>query len=79
MDLAGLSETFEKDTALNIDKFISREKIYRALFAIERDHNISSQELSVKLGFRQYKKFSSEFRNTILIKPDQYIDLKRKY
>lgn len=73
-----ISRRFENDIKISINKFISRERIYRAVFAIDRNPDISVIELSVKLGFREYQNFIREFKNLILLTPDRYINIRKR-
>lgn len=75
---SALSRAFEKDLNIGINAYILREKIYRALFAIDRGMAVSSCELSQKLGFSKCENFVRAFKRMVLITPDRYIELKKK-
>lgn len=73
-----ISGRFENDIKISINKFISRERIYRAIFTIDRNPDISVNELSIKLGFREYQNFIGEFKNLLLLTPDRYINIRKR-
>lgn len=77
VELSKLKQAFKNDMNLSINKFIKREKVYRAVFAIEQNRVISTQSLSKKLGFPRLSHFSREFKKMMLIDPDRYIHLKK--
>ena len=73
-----LLKIFETDQRISLSRFILREKIRRAFFILEKDHTISIEELSRKLGFRQTNDFSREFKKFIAIEPTKFKNLKNK-
>lgn len=73
-----LCTRFRKDQDVRLQKYIQREKIYRAFFMIEKNNWISDSKLSKKLGFRSPGTFNREFKSIFLICPKRYLDLKRK-
>lgn len=72
-----LSRCFETDQKISLGDFILREKIYRAIFILEKDFEISIAELSRELGFTQLDDFVREFRVIIAIDPEKYRDLRK--
>ena len=72
-----LTQNFNVDQKISLTDFILREKIYRAVFILEKNHNISIKELSNNLGFREVKDFVREFRSIIAIEPDKYRNLRK--
>jgi AraC-like DNA-binding protein len=78
IEASTLRKAFEQDLHIGIDDYILREKIYRALFAIDRGMAVSSRELSQKLGFSKCENFVRAFKRMVLITPDRYIELKKK-
>ncbi len=73
-----LATTFEREQHISLAQYILREKIYRALFIIEKNHKITDSELAARLGFTEYAVFDREFRKFFLIEPAKYIDLRKK-
>jgi AraC-like DNA-binding protein len=73
-----LSREFKAAQKVDLDRFILKERLHRAFFMIEEDREVSGRELSVQLGFAQFKSFCREFKNLFLIDPDRYIHLRRE-
>jgi transcriptional regulator GlxA family with amidase domain len=71
-----LTEIFETHQPLALNHFISREKIYRAVFMLEKNPLTSIEGLSTQLGFCQIDDFVMEFQNHIFIDPYRYKELK---
>lgn len=71
-----LTEIFKTHQPIALNYFISREKIYRAIFMLEKNPLISIEVLSTQLGFCQIDDFVMEFQNHILIDPYRYKELK---
>lgn len=76
---ADLCRQFEKDQSMSLERFIQREKIYRALFIIEKNRDISERTLAAQLGFNNSQDFADEFETHLLVKPHKYIYLKKKH
>jgi len=75
---AYLLKIFETDQRICLSRFISREKIRRAFFILEKDHAMSIEGLSRKLGFCQANDFAREFEKFLAIEPTKFKDLKNK-
>jgi AraC-like DNA-binding protein len=71
-----LVRTFKIQQCIPLDRFITREKIHRAVFILEKDHSISIEALSKKLGFPRLKDFIMEFEHYLLIDPHRYKELR---
>ena len=71
-----LAETFKIQQCIPLDRFITREKIHRAVFILEKDHSISIEALSKKLGFPRLKDFVMEFEHYLLIDPHRYKEIR---
>jgi AraC-like DNA-binding protein len=76
-DRSYLSRNFKIEQEISLNDFILREKIYRAVFLLEKSHDISIEELSNKLGFRKVEDFVKEFSSIIAIEPDKYRNLRK--
>jgi len=73
-----LSRAFKKEQRLSITGFISREKVYRALFILDKDQQKPIEELSQELGFPHIEDFILEFKKHIAIDPVRYRDIKKQ-
>lgn len=73
-----LSRAFKKEQRLSITGFISREKVYRALFILDKDQQKPIEELSQELGFNRIEDFVLEFKKHIAIDPVRYRDIKKQ-
>jgi len=71
-----LAEIFKTHQPIALNHFISREKIYRAVFMLEKNPSTSIEGLSTQLGFCQVNDFAVEFQNHIFIDPYRYKELK---
>ncbi len=72
-----LSRSFKIDQQMSLSDFILREKIHRAVFILDRNHEQSVQELSDTLGFYREEDFVVEFKNYIAVDPGRYRDLRK--
>ncbi len=70
-----LCREFEIEQETTLAQFIEREIIHRAVFALERDQDISIQDLAKKLSFENVEDFESKFEKYLLIKPGRYKEL----
>jgi len=70
-----LTEDFRKYQNQSITSFIEREIIHRALFKLERDIDITIDELSNRFGFSTTEDFEITFKKYILVKPSRYKEL----
>lgn len=74
---AYLRRKFKTAQKMTLEKFILREKMHRATFILENEHEISLERLSAELGFSRTDHFVMEFENYLAINPDKYRELKR--
>ncbi len=70
-----LSQRFKIDQKISLSQFINREKIYRAIFILDRDHEISVETLARRLGFPGVENFVNKFESILPIKPEKYQEL----
>lgn len=70
-----LQETFKTGRNIALERFITREKIHRAVFILEKNHVLSIEEISKKLGFPKADDFVMEFREYLAIDPHNYKEL----
>jgi AraC-like DNA-binding protein len=77
LDLLNLTRAFESGQHISLDRFIVREKMYRAFFQIEKNHGITIEELAKKMGFLQTGEFAKEFETLFFIDPGKYKELVR--
>ncbi|MDQ1350043.1 MAG: Helix-turn-helix protein [Acidobacteriota bacterium] len=71
-----LLKTFSMQQSLTLKRFITREKIHRAVFIMEKNQAISVEELSNKLGFPRSDDFIMEFQDYLAIDPHRYKELR---
>lgn len=71
-----LLKTFLLQQSLSLKRFITREKIHRAVFILEKNQAISVEELSNKLGFSRPDDFVMEFQDYLAIDPYRYKELR---
>lgn len=72
-----LGQRFKRDQKISLGDFISREKIHRAIFILETQHDKSIADLSKELGFTSKKEFATKFENYLAISPAGFRDLKK--
>lgn len=72
-----LSRCFKFEHNIPLRDFISREKIYRALFILDKDHEKSIPELAGELGFIRVEDFAREFENQFAIAPERYRHIRK--
>jgi transcriptional regulator GlxA family with amidase domain len=77
LDLVKMTRAFESDQHISLDRFINREKMYRAFSLIEKNHGITIEKLAKKMGFLQTREFAKEFESLFLIDPEKYKELVR--
>lgn len=73
-----LSQSFKIDRNITLSKFVKREKIHRALFILEKEHDKSIRELSGELGFLKVKDFIMAFKSHVAIAPEKYRELRKQ-
>jgi AraC-like DNA-binding protein len=71
-----LLKTFRTQQNIALKRFITREKIHRAIFILDKNQAISVDELSHKLGFHKTAEFSLEFQSYLAIDPYRYRELR---
>jgi hypothetical protein len=57
LDSLKMTRVFESDQHISLDRFIVREKMYRAFFLIEKNHGITIEELAKKMVQRNLRLF----------------------
>lgn len=75
IDRAYLSRVFKSTLRISLTRFIKREKLYRAFFALEKEQDINVRDLSDRLGFPGIRSFEREFECFFLVKPGRYKEL----
>lgn len=70
-----LQESFKTEQNIALERFITREKIHRAVFILEKNQLLSVEEISGKLGFPRSDDFITEFREYLAIDPHKYKEL----
>lgn len=73
-----LSWSFKDKQNISISNFILREKIYRAMFILDKHHDTSIDELSMMLGFLKVEDFVNEFEKHLAIEPKRYLEIMRR-
>ena len=77
VDVEKLSDMFEKERFISISKFIEREKFNNSFLIIDRNPNISIEELCKTVGFSK-KKLNKLYKSQFLVSVGQYIDLAKQ-
>jgi transcriptional regulator GlxA family with amidase domain len=67
-----LSREFLLDQKITFERFVEREKLYRAAFALEKERYITVRSLSGRLGFATVHDFVKTFEEYFLIDPQRY-------
>lgn len=75
LDPVKMPHIFEADQRISLDRFILREKMYRAFSLIEKNHEMTIEQLARKMGFLQTSEFAREFETFFLIDPGKYKEL----
>lgn len=73
-----LDKAFRRTLRISLTGFIKREKLYRALFALETEPLITIEDLAKRLGFTAGKAFEKEFEGFFLVAPQKYKELVKK-
>lgn len=73
-----LNGLFKKNLRLSLAGFIQREKLYRAISALENEPDISIKSLAERLGFPTLHDFKKAFAALILMSPGRYKKLIKK-
>ena len=71
-ECAFLSQEFLLDQKITFERFVEREKLYRAAFALEIEGYITVGSLSKRLGFVTVRDFVKTFEDYFLIDPRRY-------
>jgi AraC-like DNA-binding protein len=71
VDVKNLSDRFEKERFISISKFIEREKFNNSFLIIDRNPNISIEELCKTVGFSK-KKLNKLYKSQFLVSVGQY-------
>ncbi|MCK5055749.1 MAG: hypothetical protein KAT34_03790 [Candidatus Aminicenantes bacterium] len=71
-ECAFLSQDFLLDRRITFERFVEREKLYRAAFAFEIERHITVGALSKRLGFATIRHFAKAFEDYFLIAPQRY-------
>jgi AraC-like DNA-binding protein len=72
VNLSFLLREFEQDQDISLDDFLVREKIHTAIFLIEKDREITDDQLASRLGFTSVNQFIDAFESYIFVTPDKY-------
>lgn len=71
-DSALLANEFELGQNITFEKFVLREKVHRAIYALEQEEDITISNLARRLGFTTTYDFSFAFEKYFLICPRRY-------
>ncbi|MFC2156062.1 hypothetical protein ACFLRB_06205 [Acidobacteriota bacterium] len=71
-ECAFLSQEFLLYQGITFERFMEREKLYRAVFALEIDRYLTVGGLSKRLGFTTVRNFVKTFEDYFLIDPWRY-------
>ena len=72
-----LHRSFKMKQNITLEHFITREKIHRAIFILEKNHPISIEDLSRQLGFKSCEDFKKEFEHYLAISPQRYREIRQ--
>lgn len=67
-----LSQEFLIDRKISFERFVEREKLFRAAFALETEQQVTVRGLSKRLGFATVRDFVKPFEDYFLIDPQRY-------
>jgi two-component system response regulator YesN len=76
IDRSKLSREFKKQKKMTLDKFLTKEKMFRAAFMLVTDENATIKEVSQRLGFCTCDYFIRVFRDYFGTVPGRYKELK---
>jgi len=74
-DIPSLHRALLADQKITLPWFLTRERLHRALFLMDRRQDLSVQEVAENVGFLELAKFSQAFRDYLLISPHRYKEL----
>jgi len=77
LDIQILCSSFKSERGISLDNFISKEKIYRAVYAFENNLNKSIEDIAGELGFGGVDIFCMEFEKVLYIGPHLYKNIKK--
>ena len=63
---------------ITLPNFILKEKLKEAFFTLEKDKEVSIEELSKDLGFLEVQDFNLEFEKYFAIVPGKFRDIRKK-
>lgn len=72
-----LSRCFKKAHGMSVTDFLRREKIHRAVFILDKDHDKTIERLASELGFYRVDDFIAEFEKRLAIHPERYRYLRK--
>lgn len=70
-----LSKEFELNLKITFEKFVAREKVHRAAFALEKEKDIAIEKLAKRLGYTTIREFELAFEDYFLVEPQMYREL----
>ena len=79
LDSEKIAQTFNiaENLKAELQAFIERERIHRAVRIIEEDLGNDCAELAIKLGYRDLSVFRASFKDVFLVEPEIYITLRK--
>ena len=78
VDESFLSKQFEKERKITLSEFILREIMYRAVYILKKEREISVEDIAKKFRYPAVEDFVREFEKYFLVKPGRYRELKLK-
>ena len=78
VSLPYLLRNFKKNQNISLKNFITREKIHTAIFLLEKQKDLTIEDLAGKLGFPKINQFYDAFCGFIAVDPLTYKVLKRQ-
>lgn len=76
IDRSKLSREFKKQKKMTLDKFLNKEKMFRAAFLLISDDETSIKEVSQRIGFCTSEYFIRVFRDYFGVVPRRFKELK---
>lgn len=76
IDRSKLSREFKKQKKMTLDKFLNKEKMFRAAFLLIADEDTSIKEVSQRIGFCTSEYFVRVFRDYFGVFPERFKELK---
>lgn len=78
LDIALLAREFKLDQKITFERFVEREKMYRAIYALEKERNITIHNLAKRLGYSTVHDFTEVFERYNLIEPQKFKEIVKK-